>query len=929
MQFKFDADQEFQLRAINSVADLFQGQGFVSAGITFGDGSLGLAAVANRIDLNEQELVRNVRAVQTRSAVAVDDALHALELPFDAPEGVRYGRFLNFSIEMETGTGKTYVYLRTALELHRRYGMRKFIIVVPSVAVREGVIKTFDVTRLHFRELFDNVVYRYNVYDSANLTQVRQFAYSDSVEFLIMTIDSFNKAANIIRQSRDQLQGETPLHLIQMAKPVLILDEPQNFESEKSRIALASLDPLMALRYSATHRTSYNLVYRLTPYEAYQQGLVKRIEVDSVLKEGDDALPFVRLDEIRVNKTRIDARLTVHASNAGGAVRESTLAFKPGESLADRTGRREYQDFVIDEINPGWGTVVFSNGIELTSGAEIGSDKEALFEAQIRRTIDEHLHKQVRLRERGIKVLSLFFIDKVDNYAADNGTIRILFDRIFNELKVGHPEWEDAEPDQVRAAYFAEKRKRGGEIEMLDSSSGEAREDQLAYDAIMRDKEALLAFPSPDDDNDTRRKKQIAFIFSHSALREGWDNPNVFQICTLNQTSSQVKKRQEIGRGVRLAVDQRGERVHDERVNILTVIANESYRSYVQALQSEIASEYRAEIEERYGKSMGNLTDSERREIEDAFGEGILPPPPRKSGERVAHLRKQRALSPEFAELWTRISHKSRYAVEVDSQTLLVEALESMKLETVERPRITFTRAVVIADENAFIALQSAGARSLKDLSGRFPLPNVVELIRQHLEQASPPVRLSGRTLLDFIRRVDPAASHLLDSPHEFAAAAARCLRAALATQLVHGIKYQQTGEWFNMSRLLAEDEVAAFSKYVVESERSLYDLVPCDSIIESNFANAMEARDDVKVYLKLPAWFEVDTPVGRYRPDWAIVLDRDGAERVYLVTETKGRVEGELATFERYKVQCGRAHFERALEGVEYSVATTGEQVR
>jgi type III restriction enzyme len=360
---------------------------------------------------------------------------------------------------------------------------------------------------------------------------------------MVMTIDSFNKATNVIRQQRDQLQGETPIHLVQATRPILILDEPQNKESELRVKALAALNPLLALRYSATHKNSYNVVNRLTPFEAYRQGLVKRIEVAGVEKEDDANQAFMRLMEIKAVKTKITARLAVHQLMAKGEVKEKIVTVSPGVSLEDLTKRPEYAAFVVEEITDQ--SVIFSNGVELKLGEAKGADKDAIFETQIRYTVEAHFRKQAALRAQGIKVLSLFFIDRVDNYAKADGIIRTAFDKAFNELKAKFPDWKDVAADKVQAAYFASRKTKAGEVILEDSKSGESEKDREAYDLIMRAKERLLSFDEP-----------VAFIFSHSALREGWDNPNVFQICTLNQTVSEMKKRQEIGRGIRLAVNQ-------------------------------------------------------------------------------------------------------------------------------------------------------------------------------------------------------------------------------------------------------------------------------------------------------------------------------------------------------------------------------------
>jgi type III restriction enzyme len=907
----------------------------------------------------ETEVLRNLKHVQKQNSIRPDTELECIAETIRTPDGEEEVRFPNFSVEMETGTGKTYVYLRTALELHQRYGMRKFVVVVPSVAIREGVLKTLKVTERHFRELFGNPVYRYYVYDSANLSQVRQFALADSVEVMVMTLDSFNKASNVIRQSTDRLQGETPLFLVQAARPILILDEPQNMESEKAIAALATLDPLFALRYSATHRNPYNVVYRLTPAEAYRQGLVKKIDVDAVLRENEENRPYVRVDEIKTEKNKVTARLTIHKLLATGQVKESSVTVRPGESLEKKTNRSEYAGWEVDELNPGGGFVRFANNVELKLGEEQGADKEAIFDTQIRHTIDEHFHKQARLRNAGIKVLSLFFIDRVASYADEDGIIRTLFDRAFNDLKVSYPEWKELSPEDVRAAYFAEKRRKGGVTELLDSVSGETKEDVAAYDLIMKDKETLLSFPAETDDEETRRKKQVAFIFSHSALREGWDNPNVFQICTLNQSVSLMRKRQEVGRGIRLAVEQSGQRVRDDQVNILTVIANESYRKYVENYQTEIAAEYREEIEARYGKSIGDLTDAERRKIEAEYGEGILPPPPRRKGERKARLTKSAKLHEEFKGLWERIKHKTRYAVKLDTEALLADVAPEIDRAEIAPPRITITKAQVRAgDDGIFEAMQTSAAKTAKELSGRWALPNLVDLMADLLEHTSPPVRLTRRTLLEVFRRAANKKA-ATDNPHEWATTAVRILKEKLADHLVNGIEYIRVSDCpgsdklaaetksYEMQQILDEETIDIFSKYMVPNdgkplERSLYDAVPCESEVERQFVEDLEARTDVRLYMKLPYWFQIETPVGSYRPDWAIVMDgpeKDGKPVLYFVSETKGTkrfnetgsvadLKNELRPDEWRRIQCGAAHFGSkqlkktgALAGVDFRV--------
>jgi type III restriction enzyme len=766
---------------------------------------------------------------------------------------------------------------------------------------------------------------------------------SDAVEVMVMTIDSFNKTANVLRRSTDRLQGETPIHLIQAARPILILDEPQNMESEKSVAALALLDPLFALRYSATHRNPYNLVYRLTPAQAYQEGLVKKIEVASVMQEDDENLPYVRIEAIRTKKTQVSARVAVHKLMKDGTVKDKTVTVKAGDSLAEKANRSDYEPFQVDEINPGGEFVRFANNVELSLGEELGADKEAIFDAQIRYTVEEHFQKQARLKEHGIKVISLFFIDRVANYADEDGIIRRLFDQAFEELKAGHPEWEGLSAEEVQAAYFAEQRRRSGEVELLDSKTGEAQRDVEAYELIMKDKETLLSFPENVADEDARRKARVCFIFSHSALREGWDNPNVFQICTLNQTASAIKKRQEVGRGVRLGVDQEGSRLQDERVNILTVVANESYARYVQSLQDEIAYEYREAIEARYGKPIGDLTEAERRKVEDEYGEGILPPKPRRAGHGRAHLRKRRVLSDEFKALWERIKDKTRYAVGIDTDKLLDDALPNIERETISPPRVTITKAQMAVDGGgAFEALQTSAAKTVKDLAGRYPLPNLVDVMSNLLENTTPPVRLTRRTLLEVFRRAGNKQA-ALDNPHEWASVAVRVLKDKLMDQLVDGIRYEKLNEWYEMQQILDDEVVEVFSRYVakpdVDQDKTVYDLIPCDSDVEKEFVKGLEAREDVKLYVKLPGWFTVPTPVGDYNPDWAIVMDgreEDGKPVLYLVSETKGEDwRTGLRPSELRKIKCGAAHFgsaqlgkKGALDEVDFKVVSAAAEL-
>lgn len=899
MRFKFEANQDYQLRAIESVANLLEGQPHIQAELSIAKDAL-FPAVPNRIDFDDESLLKNLRLVQTQNDLDVDKSLDYIKEKIITATGEKTARFPNFSVEMETGTGKTYVYLRTILELFRCYGLRKFIVVVPSVAVREGVLKTLEITRKHLSELYDNLPYRYHAYDSANLSQVRQFALSDSVEIMVMTIDSFNKASNVIRQTTDRLQGETPIHLVQATRPILILDEPQNMVSELRVKALAALDPLFALRYSATHRNPYNLIYRLTPYEAYQQGLVKRIEVAGVEQEDDVNPVFIRVDDIQSQKRTLTARVVVHKLMKNGTVKEQSMKMKPGDDLQAKTSLSQYDGYTVDEISLSGDFVRFLNGVEVSKGESRGPDKAAIFEAQIRYTIEEHFRKQDRLRPSNIKVLSLFFIDRVDNYIHEDGMIRHLFNKCFNELKEKYPNYSDTDVETVQAAYFAQRRLKNGEIIYEDSKTGESQKDTEAYDLIMKNKERLLSFEEP-----------TSFIFSHSALREGWDSPNVFQICTLNQTASEMKKRQEIGRGVRLAVNQLGNRVRDERINILTVVANESYAGYVQGLQTE--------IEEEYGT------------------EGLSLPPTNARKPTIAKLQKEYKLKPEFRKLWERIKHKTRYAVTIDTEKLISDVVNNLDEAEISAPRVTVTKGEMevekVEEARVFSAKQASGTRTVSNLAGSYSLPNMVEMIAYMLEYTTPPMRLTRRTLLEILRRTQnrqPA----LDNPHEFAAVCTRIIREKLKDQLVDGVRYEKINEWYEMSQL--DLEIETLAEYLIPAERSLYDPVICDSKNEKQFVEGLENRKDVKLYLKLPSFFKVPTPIGSYNPDWAIVVeDTDqfgqptGKEKFYLVRETKDTINlDDLRPDEKRKINCGKKHFGKAL-GVDYEVVNNAQDLR
>lgn len=878
MQFEFDSNQAYQRDAIDAVVKLFDGQSYVETDLTFG-GEYSFTAIRNHLDLDLTQIETNLQQIQAANAIAVN--------------GLEHDDFLSFSVDMETGTGKTYIYLRTALELYQHYGMRKFIIVVPSIAIREGVLKTLQITEMHFKTLYQNLPYRYCAYDSEKLSQVRQFALSGSVEFMVMTLASFNKASkNVIHNSTDRLQGETPIHLIQATRPILILDEPQRMSSERSIESLSKLGPLFALRYSATHRRPYNCVYRLTPQSALKEGLVKQIEVTGVEESAKINRAFVQVKGVQSQRTRVTAKLVVHKLMRSGVVKQTTVTVKAGDNLAEKTNLPQYEGYRVRNINLGWGEVRFENGVNMAQGEEHGADKEAIFETQIRHTIEEHFIKQKRLKDVNIKILSLFFIDKVDNYAPRDGIIRQLFYKCFNELKQmdEYSEWKDVQPEDVQISYFAKTRKSGKTL-YKDSKTGEAEADKEAYELIMKQKEALLSCKRPE-----------CFIFSHSALREGWDNPNVFQICTLNQTISEVKKRQEIGRGVRLAVDQEGKRVHDRRYNVLTVIANDSYANYVRQLQTEVTEEF------------GNANSVP------------VPQDARKRGK--AKLRKAMLLTPEFEQLWERIKHKTRYSVDINTERLITDVLEELDQATIDFPGLIVETARLVVDEDDNLTPQHVGRTVVNRRLSHST--SVLLAIEHRLVHTTPAMKLTRRTLLEIIRRTRNQRA-AFDNPSEFAKVMVEHIKSKLARQMIDGIKYTKIGEAYEMCQF--DCALQSWDKYLIPATRSVYDSVICDSDVERDFVEGLENRKDIKLYVKLPDFFTVPTPIGNYNPDWAIVKKEKDAhgranETVYLVRETKDTTDlSKLRPSEAQKISCGNRHFCDAL-GVNYDVVRSADEV-
>lgn len=875
MKFQFDAQQQYQLDGIRAVIDLFTGQPAAAGTFewqpdVFGGDLLDRLGIANAMDISESKILENLRIVQKRNELPVSE-----QLARDAILGVR-----NFSVEMETGTGKTYVYLRTIYELHREYGWKKFVIVVPSVAIREGVLQSLRTMREHFATLYNNTPLDSWVYDSAQVSRLRQFAVSNQLQLLVMNIQAFDKKdVAVVHRESDRLQGRRPIEFIQQCQPIVIMDEPQNMESDNAKKAILQLHPLLTLRYSATHRNLHNPVYRLDPVRAYDLRLVKRIEVSSVTDDGDFNRAFVALESVAASKKGLSAKLKIDVELVGGARRKLVTIKRNGDDLFSLSGNREmYRGYVVTEINAESEFVSFGNGVKLRKGESLGGHGDAVLRLQVEETVREHFKKELALHGRPtgerIKVLSLFFIDRVANYAPADGKIRKWFEESYRKIAV-LPDFAPLIPlpvEDVHNGYFASD-KDG----VKDSKEGKSsKADDEAYHLIMEAKEKLLAPDVP-----------LRFIFSHSALREGWDNPNVFQICTLREGASEIRKRQEIGRGLRLARIENGARCDDARVNRLTVVASESFADFARKLQTEFEEECGVSFE-------GRVADK------------------RKS--RKKHLRKGWELNPDFRELWERIKHKTRYQVEFETQDLVKLAAKMLSEQSgVAEPNLLVTKVEVDISKTGVQELPRA-VRSVSLGEYRPPVPDVVGYLQRETE-------LTRATIAEILLnsgRVDDA----LKNPQVFMELTAGAIGHAKRNLMVDGIKYERiAGQSFDMM-LFKNEEVECYLNRMVAVQNSVTDYLEFDSESERAFAAELDQRSDIKFFIKLPDWFRVKTPLGDYNPDWAIVKEDD--IKVYLVRETKGSTDlQKLRPDEQGKIKCGDRHFQGCL-GVSYKVVTS-----
>ncbi len=979
MKLHFEPNLDFQLQAIDAVCDLFRGQEICRTDFTvtreagpqerlgFDQTDLG---IGNRLTLLDDEILENLHAIQLRNGLPPTDHLDTGD----------------FTVEMETGTGKTYVYSRTIFELNKRYGFTKFVIVVPSIAIKEGVYKSLQITEEHFKALYSGAPFDYFLYDSAKLGQVRNFATSPQIQIMVVTVGAINKRdVNNLYKDSEKTGGEKPIDLIKATNPILIVDEPQSVDGGlrgQGRKALAAMNPLCTLRYSATHVDQYHMVYRLDAVDAYERKLVKQIEVAAATVENAHNNPYIRLISTRNRRNTISATVELDLQTKSG-VRRQELEVYGGDDLEQITERIVYRDCRIGEIRVEQGNefVEFQSpgGEEFLCPGETSGDVDTLDlqRQMIRRTIEEHLDKEQRLRPKGIKVLSLFFIDAVDRYRQydeDGNSVKGVYAKMFEQeyrRLAKFPKYRtlfaevdlDKAADDVHNGYFSIDRK-GGWTDTAENNQTNRDSAERAYNLIMREKEQLLSLDTP-----------LKFIFSHSALREGWDNPNVFQICALRDIRTEQERRQTIGRGLRLCVNQDGERLRGFDINTLTVVAMESYEEFAENLQHEIEQDTGIRFgivtphqfaaipvigdtgetgvlgfdasktlweqlrDDRYIDAAGRIQDSLRKALkEETF---VVPESYAAQQAEIARILRKLAgrleikdaderrsvrtrqavlQSAEFKALWDRIKYKTTYRVVFDNEHLIKQCIEALqKAPDIPRTRLQWRTADIAIGQAGVEATETSGAATVTLNEAEIELPDVLTELQDRTQ-------LTRRS----IHRVLCESGRLEDfkrNPQQFIDLADQVINRCKRKVLVDGIKYERLGDdHYYAQELFQNEELTGYLKNMLNATKSVYDKVVYESGVEAQFADDLEKNTAVKVYAKLPGWFEVPTPLGGYNPDWAVLIDTDEGERLYFVVETKGsRFADDLRDVESGKIECGKAHFNALRVGespIRYEVA-------
>lgn len=1020
--------QKFQEDATNALCDVFTGQPNETRKFLVDQGddkSSNAALFSNHtgwanpeIHLREDDILKNLRNVQKEHNIVPSNKLEMLSSKVDWDDGRKQTVTKPvFTVEMETGTGKTYTYIKTMYELNARYGWSKFIIVVPSIAIREGVAKSFQITADHFKEEYGKAC-RYFIYNSTRLNELEQFADDPGINVMIINSQAFNasgKDARRIYMKLDSFRSRRPIDVIASVNPIVIVDEPQSVigvsgGKNVTRDSLGKFNPLFYVNYSATHRENFNMVYRLDAVDAYQKQLVKKITVKGISIQGSTATNgYLYLQRINVYPNKSPSATVVFEINnaSSGGIGKKVKTFVHGDNIYDHSGEVEaYREgYTIAEINARDGFVEFTNGLKLSLGEVVGDTSEDdIRRIQIRETIMSHLEKERELFKKGIKVLSLFFIDEVAKYKFydEAGEQKGLYANVFEEEYKNAinlffsqlPFEEDTDyrtflerddAGRIHAGYFSVDKK--GRAVDSDVKRGESESaDVDAYDLIMKNKERLL---SPDE--------PVRFIFSHSALREGWDNPNVFQICTLRMSSGDIKKRQEIGRGLRLSVNKDGERmdaevlgthsVHD--VNALTVIANESYEEFAKALQDEfyeviknrpkevaptlfegqvwsdnagnevevdgskaalifaalkmsglvkdgqltdeyhdLAPELRAEkVSEVLGnidESLTPYTDNVLQLVESVYNPKVNPIVSDARNKATLNLDHEKFASKEFKNLWEKINTKTYYTVAFDESKLIESCVNSINRNLrVSQTLVTITEGYLDATKQnnpemkrlvgKQVALEEIAASSVTfDLIG----------------EISEPTRLTRKTVATILQKIEPAIFKLFaTNPEEFIREAIKLIDEQKASTIIEHITYDKLEEQWNAEEIFVDATIGGeYGKNVSDAKKHLFDKLRYDSAIEKQLGEELDVADIVDLYVKLPSGFYINTPMGKYNPDWAIAFNEGSVRHIYFVAETKGDTSDiQLREVERAKIECARRHFSViSSDTVKYSAVSS-----
>lgn len=1003
MKFKFKI-QQYQTEAVENTVNVFAGQpaqhGLKGYRIDLGKRAQTIAFDGENsgysngeIVLTNEKLLDNIRDIQVAQLIQPSTTLAKGQ-----------GR-VNLDIEMETGTGKTYVYIKTMFELNRRYGWSKYIVVVPSIAIREGVAKSFTMLEDHFMEHYGKKA-RWFVYNSSNLQQLDQFSQDSGIAVMIINTQAFaasmkegarNKESRIIYSKRDEFASRRPIDVIAANRPIIIMDEPQKMEGGATQTGLKKFNPLFTLNYSATHKTKHDTVYALDAYDAYKARLVKRIQVQGFeIKNLRGTNHYLYLDGIELSpKHPPVARIELETRNAAGAIRRGIKKFDVGDDLRAESGLAEYEGFTVIEINPrGRGYVTFLNGTTISCGEVIGdSTEEAMQRVQIRETIRAHFEKEKELFNRGIKCLSLFFIDEVANYRQydDEGNeVKGKFQRIFEEeyarlvnkyVTISDTDYDKYlrrfTPQEVHRGYFSID-KKGRSVNSKVKRGTDMSDDISAYDLILKNKERLLSFEEP-----TR------FIFSHSALREGWDNPNVFQICTLRHSNSNTAKRQEVGRGLRLCVDKDGVRQDKQvlgddvqAINVLTVIANESYANFTAALQRETREALRDRVtaasqdyflgrivkdasgeqhkislaeastiigylyQNDYVDDDGRLTPTYLA----AADKGELAPLPEKLQpisegvmKLVAGIFNPKVLddmvepvetsTPEnnlnenfdndrFQEMWNEINNKYVYTVHYDSNELIEKVVAALRANlTVTKLQYVKVTGTQDSDKVTEFGSTKTTTSELTDVStSNVPYDLVGDIARG--------ARLTRRSVVKILQGIDNKILLFKNNPEEFIRNVVKTIREQKATMIVEHISYNRIAGKYDSSIFVPERKLNI--NKVIEAKKHITPYIAFDSDGERQFAEALESATEVQVYAKLPRKLKIPTPVGSYAPDWAIVFYDGTVRHVFFVAETKGSLDGmELRGVEKAKTECAKKLFNRiSTSKVRYGVVDKFENL-